>query len=288
LTDECSTLQQGSIRTWKKIAFDIPIEPWVKGERLSILLVRGVRDGPTLVATAGVHEDEYEGVRALLDTFQSLDPSEMAGDFLAVPVANPPAFWNGTRTSPLDQANLARVFPGRLDAGPTAAIAHVLAHSVISYADFLLDLHSAGAKMCMPTMVGYDASDERSRAAAFAFGTRVVWGHPEIGLGRTITFAKDRGIPWLYTEARGAGRIYADDLKTFVAGVENLLRHLGILPGKPKATKVEVHLWGKGDLDDSSVIATKPGLLIPEVAVLERVTAQTKLGRTVNFHSEAV
>jgi predicted deacylase len=272
----------------EKFAFDIPIEPWVKGESLSILLVRGLRDGPTLVAIAGVHGDEYEGVRALLDTFQSLDPAGMTGDLLAVPVANPPAFWSGTRTSPLDQANLARSFPGSLNAGPTAAIAYVLANSVIAYADFLLDLHSAGAKMRMPTMVGYDAFDERSRAAALAFGTPVVWGHPEIGLGRTITFAKERGIPWLYTEARGAGWIHTDDLRTFVVGIENLLRHLGILPGTPKASKVEVHLWGKGDLDDSSVIATKAGLLIPEVALLEKVTAQMRLGRTVNLHSESV
>jgi uncharacterized protein len=272
----------------KKFAFDLPMDPWVKGVNLPILLLRGSRDGPTLVAMAGVHGDEYEGVRALLDTYQSLDPAEMSGDLVAVPVANPPALWSGTRTSPLDQGNLARAFPGCLDAGPTDAIAHVLAHSVIVHADFFLDLHSAGVKMLMPTMVGYDASDERSRAAAFAFGTRVVWGHPEVGVGRSITFAKDRGIPWLYTEARGAGRIHSDDLKTFVAGIRNLLCHLGILPDKPKATVVEVHLWGKGDLDEASVVATAPGLLIPEVALLDRVTTQTKIGRTVNLHSETM
>ena len=68
---------------------------------------------------AGVHGDEYEGVRTILDTYQSLNPDDMCGDFLAVAVANPPAFWNGTRLSPLDRANLARAFPGSLDAVPT-------------------------------------------------------------------------------------------------------------------------------------------------------------------------
>jgi len=44
-------------------------------------------------------------------------------------VAHPPAFWNGTRLSPLDGKNLARVFPGKLDEGPSGAIAHYLANA---------------------------------------------------------------------------------------------------------------------------------------------------------------
>ena len=79
---------------------------------LPVLLVRGRNAGKTLVVFAGVHGDEYEGVRAILDLYEELDPDAMSGDFLAVPVANPPAFWAATRTSPLDEKNMARVFPG--------------------------------------------------------------------------------------------------------------------------------------------------------------------------------
>src|SRR5262249_51279907 len=84
-----------------------------------LLLARGSRPGPTWVATANVHGDEYEGVRAILDTFESLDAGEMSGDLIAVPVVNGPAFWSGTRTSPLDGANLARVFPGDASGTPS-------------------------------------------------------------------------------------------------------------------------------------------------------------------------
>jgi predicted deacylase len=269
----------------QKHALDLSLEPGVKGASLPVLLVRGSRAGQTLVVTAGVHGDEYEGVRAILDTYQSLDPQQMTGDFLAVPVANPPAFWNGTRTSPLDHGNLARAFPGSSDGGPTAATALVLANSVIAFADFFLDLHSAGVKLLMPTMVGYDAAEPRSRAAAAVFGAPVLWGHPETAPGRTISFAKQRGIPWLYTEARGAGRIHPDDLRMFLSGLQNLLRHLHILPGEPTTAKLEMHLLGSGDID-TSLVATQRGFLIPEVELLESVRAGQRLGRIVDLHSE--
>src|SRR5262249_33943849 len=60
------------------------------GESLGfpILLARGAKPGLTLVVTANVHGDEYEGVRAILETFEELDPGSMSGDLIAVPVAN--------------------------------------------------------------------------------------------------------------------------------------------------------------------------------------------------------
>src|SRR4029077_18804374 len=91
--------------------------------RIPVLLARGAATGKTLVATASVHGDEYEGVQAIFECFDELDPAQMSGDLLAVPVANPPAFFAGSRLSPLDQANLARCFPGAPDGGPTDAIA---------------------------------------------------------------------------------------------------------------------------------------------------------------------
>lgn len=271
----------------RKYAFDLKLGRMAEGVSLPILLVRGRRAGGTLVATAGVHGDEYEGVRAILDTFATLSPDEMSGDFLAVPVANPPAFWNASRTSPLDGRNLARVFPGSLDAGPTDAIAYALAHSIICRADFYLDLHSAGLKLVMPTMAGYHATDSRSREAAMVFGAPVLWAHPSVAPGRTVSFATSRGIPWIYTEARGAGRIHPDDLRIFSVGIKNLLCHLSILPGKPDLREVEFHLYGNGDIDES-LVSSQPGILIPHVELLQRVNARDELGRTVNLRGETL
>lgn len=270
-----------------KHALELDLEPAASGVKLPVLLARGCAPGKTLVVTAGIHGDEYEGVRAIFDAYTALNPAEMTGDFLAVPIANPPAFWAGTRTSPLDGENLARIFPGSRNAGPSAMTAYALAQSILSRADFFLDLHSAGVRLLMPTMVGYDALDDRSCAAALAFGASTVWAHHQVSPGRTVSFARAHGIPWLYTEARGAGRIHPDDLQMFTKGIENLLRHLAILPGNPRTRPVEIHLSGDGDID-GSLTAKHQGILIPSVELLQRVMAGDPLGRTIDFQGETL
>ena len=153
------------LRPGTKHALELPLEGAARDWSLPILYVRGRAPGRRLVVTAAVHGDEFEGVRAILDLYEQLDPSHMSGDFLSVPVANPPAFWNKSRTSPVDGANLAREFPGSLDKNCTSAIAYSLGQSIIAHADFYLDLHSAGIHLNMPRLVGYDARDPRSRDA---------------------------------------------------------------------------------------------------------------------------
>ena len=271
----------------QKHAFDLELDGGANGLTLPVLLACGRQAGKTLVTTAAVHGDEYEGVRAILDTYDALDPLEIRGNFLAVPVANPPAFWNGSRLSPLDGKNLARVFPGELDKGPSAAIAYFLAQTIISCADFYMDLHSSGVKLLMPTMVGYDGNDPRSRAAASAFGAPVMWGHPDIEPGRTISFAKSRGIPWLYSEARGGGRIHPDDLKVYTNGLRNLMLHLGMLPGEISPTVLLCQLYGDGNTD-ASLVSSRRGILIPSVTLLQEVKVGDELGRIVNLHGETV
>jgi len=271
----------------QKHSLILDLRPHAADIELPVLLVKGATEGKTLVVTAGVHGDEFEGVRAILEVCADIDPGTMSGTLLAVPVANPPAFWKGTRTSPLDQGNLARAFPGREQGSATQVTAFHLGQSIIAHADFYLDLHSAGVKLLMPSMAGYDANDRRSCEAALVFGAPVIWGHPTISPGRTISFAASRGIAWLYTEARGAGRIDGEDLRMFKRGVINLLRHLNILPGAVNAAEPLHSLYGDGDLD-ASITAAWPGFLVPAVELLQNVMRGQELGRTLDAHGQLV
>ena len=263
---------------------ELELEFVAGGQRLGfpVLLLRGRSAGPVLAVSAGVHGDEYEGMRALVELASELDPDIMRGDLLAVPVLNVPAFEQGTRRSPLDGADLARQFPGRRDGSPSQALAWHFDQSILSQASFYVDLHSAGASLEMPLLVGYEAGDERSERAAFAFGAPVVWAHPRTPPGRSVSAAKACGIPFLYTEARGAGRIDAEDLAVFKRGLLNLMRHLGILPGAPEPAAPRLHLFGDGDIE-TSVRAGRDGFLLPEVELLSPVSAGACLGMLVDM-----
>lgn len=254
---------------------------------LPVILIRGSRPGPTLVVTAGVHGDEYEGVRAIFEIVDEIDAVAMSGDLICVPVCNPPAFWNVVRCSPVDGANLARVFPGRSDGILTERIAWTIDNELLPLADFYLDLHSAGVRFLMPTMVGYEAGDSRAEAAARAFGAPVLWAHDVIAPGRTVSAARARRIPWLYTEARGAGRIHLDDLAVYRNGIRNLMRHLGILPGDVVTRDPEWFLFGDGNVDDS-ITSDASGFLVPEVELLQNVDAGERLGRLLDLYGQTI
>jgi predicted deacylase len=254
---------------------------------IPVLVARGRKPGRTLLITAGVHGDEYEGMRAIYDLFESLRADELSGNVLAVPILHVAAYKAGTRCSPLDGANLARVFPGKPDGSPTEVLAWHFERELLPLADAYIDLHSAGTSFAMPTLVGYDAADPASLALAEAFGSAVVWGHPAIAPGRTVSAAKARGIPWIYTEMRGAGRVHPDDLAFLKRGLNNVLRYLGILPGAPQAVPVEHHLFGDGNVD-ASITTANCGFLITDLAVLQAVEKGQPLGRLVDLTGHSI
>ena len=243
---------------------------------LPVIFVRGRRPGRTLVVSAGVHGDEYEGVRAIFDVVDQLEAEFMTGDLICLPVANPPAFWAVSRCSPIDGQNLARVFPGGGNS-ITEAIAQTIDREIIAHADFFLDMHSAGVRFLMPTMVGHDASDARAEAAARIFGAPVIWAHDVVAPGRTVSAASARGIPWLYTEARGAGRIHPADLLVYRRGILNMLRHLEIIAGDIDAPSPDYCLYGDGNVD-SSITTERSGFLVSEVDLLQNVVTGQRLG----------
>src|SRR6185437_8631034 len=229
----------------------------------------------------------YEGVRAIFETFEQIEPAHFEGDLVAVPVVNAPAFWSGTRNSPVDGANLARVFPGKEDGSPSERIAFAFARFLIARASFYLDLHSGGIRFRMPSMVGYRSTHVQARAAAEIFGAPVIWGHPRVDPGRTVSVADQLGIPWLYTEARGAGRIHPDDLSMMKNGIVNLMHHLKMLPGECKRVELMHRLWGDCNTD-AGLSATKPGFLMTHVQLLDDVVAVQLLGTLVNTLGEPI
>ena len=140
--------------------------------------------GPTILLIAGNHGDEYEGQVALGRLIRTLDPAEVRGRIMILPSANFPAAMAGTRTSPLDQGNLNRSFPGDPTGGPTAQIAYYIENELLPRCDFVLDIHSGGSSLTyLPSTLGRRpdtpealdrATDRSAGGASLAIG-RVRW-----------------------------------------------------------------------------------------------------------------
>ena len=273
------TLPRGQKNTYR---LDIAPKSTNKMWQMPLMTITGTNQGATLLVFAGVHGDEYEGIEAIPRIFAQIDPQQLSGTLLMVPVCNVPAYEAHMRNSSIDGLNLARVFPGDIQGTITEQIAYWLTEKFMKYADFFIDLHSGGIAANIPTLIGYIHSDsevgQQSRAGAQIFGAPILWGHPlPIPPGRSISAATDLNIPSLYTEASGGGYAHPDNVACFVAGVLNVMKHLSMLKGVPNSYMRTHDLIGDGDLD-AVILAPVEGYFRSEVELLDEVKRGDRLG----------
>jgi len=202
---------------------------------LDVWTCRGVEDGPNVLLTAGVHGDEYEGPAAILELVRSLDPRQVRGSITAIPVVNPMAFAAGTRTSPEDCVNLARVFPGDPKGTVTERLAAAVWAQFVSPTQYLIDLHSGGVEYVFLPVAGFygePGDDNRSYQAAIRFSLPAVWRLPGT-TGVMSNEAWKRGIVAIGNEYLGAGQRSVEGMRSYTDGMRCCLRFWGVLNNGP-------------------------------------------------------
>lgn len=193
----------------------------------------GRSEGPHLLITGGVHGDEWEPMAAARRLLAEIDPGQVRGKITIVPVVNEPAFLRGQRTAD-DGLDLARTCPGRDDGTATERIAAALTR-LIRTADFYIDLHTAGTVFQMLPLAGYVLHQDPNvlatqRTMARAFGLPIVWGTNGRLDGRSLSVARDAGVPAIYVENGGGGTCDPRRVEENVRGCLNVARALGLLP----------------------------------------------------------
>ncbi|MSP50659.1 MAG: deacylase [Alphaproteobacteria bacterium] len=255
--------------TWLKLPFSVHRSAY--GHIAIPIAVIKNGKGPTLLAMSGNHGDEYEGQIATTKLIRSLEPKDIKGRVIVLPAANFPAAMAGMRTSPIDDGNLNRTFPGNRDGTPTWMISHYIESVLVPLADVILDLHSGGSSLLYIPSALVGVSRDKKRTAKLlelveAFGAPV--GYVNLGGGgdRTSTGAAERaGKLRLGTELGGAGMVGVESTRIAEEGVRRIMEHMGI--AKPSALtqkKPKTRLMDVGG-DDYYVYAPEAGLFEPYV-----------------------
>jgi predicted deacylase len=78
---------------------------------LPVHVLHGPRPGPTMFISAAIHGDELNGVEIIRRVLRTLQPGNLAGTLLAIPVVNAYGFIGRSRYLP-DRRDLNRSFPG--------------------------------------------------------------------------------------------------------------------------------------------------------------------------------
>lgn len=212
--------------------------------QIPIVIVHGAKAGPTLCITAGIHAAEYPAIDAVLRTVVALDPADLSGTVIAVPVVNTPMFRARSGfLSPIDGLNLNRTFPGRPNGTISEVMAHVLLTEVVPLADFHIDCHGGDLPEILWPYAGYamtgdSAVDERGEAMARLYSPRIVALYREGTAlpptkGSFTSEAARRGIASILAESGSAGGLDPADVQTHMHGIQNVMRFFKMLPGDP-------------------------------------------------------
>lgn len=262
--------------------------------QLPVIIVNGAEDGPILCLTAGVHATEYAPIDAVMRVAQSLQPVELRGAVIAVPVVNMRMFDSRTGfVSPLDGLNLNKVAPGRHDGSISEIIAHVLLDEVIGLAAYHIDLHAGDlGEMLLPfagyALTGNRALDAQGEALARLYSPRLISLATPSGavppFSDGISFAATRkGIVSIFAESGGNGTLEETDVRVHLDGIATVMRYLRMTPGDPPTPGARVSAR-----DRRVVRATRAGLLRLRVAIGDEIVEGQEVAEVCNVFGEVV
>jgi predicted deacylase len=243
--------------------------------------------GPTALFVSGNHGDEYEGQVALSNLAKSLEASQVKGRVIILPMANFPAAMAGKRTSPIDEGNLNRTFPGDADGTVTQQIAFFIEHVLIPMADVVCDLHSGGSSLmyvpCALIKRTPDPARHRQQTALLqAFGSPLAYiagGGNGTGTDSTLMGGVERaGKLAVGTELGGSGQVTPAALRIVERGLRNVLVHMGILPKKMRLKGEETRFLNVGG-PEYFVYAPDNGVFEPAVELGDEVKKGQVAGR---------
>jgi uncharacterized protein len=236
-------------------------------------------DGPRVLLVAGNHGDEWEGQVALGNLIREIEPKHIKGRLIILPSANFPAAMAATRTSPIDDGNLNRAYPGDQEGDITHQIAFWIEHVLIPGNDYAMDLHSGGSSlMYIPSALAVRDPDDdyfrQSLALLEAFGapTSYIQIAPQGG-GRTFSSGCRRhGVVAIGTELGGAGALSQTSLEVAESGIKRALAHAGLLHGLPIPPPRKTRVTAVAG-DEYYVYATDSGVYEPLVEPGDEVEA---------------
>ena len=244
------TLERGEKRShWAMVASypdGSPIGVWVRA-------ARGAGEGPTLTLLGAQHGDEYSGIEIINRIMDRVDPENLSGNILSVPVSNPLAFNTGYRITPpsigYENLNMNRVWPGNPDGLLTERIVASLWEELVEGCDTVLDMHEGG-KAFMARYIHARGTEETERVVGENNKRLYRWfgqGVPVLGGVRTQSYMMGslsiqtgiRDIPCIGVEGGGGGRLWEDLVSVGVQGVWNIMIGLGMIQDEPVGQDAE-------------------------------------------------
>jgi predicted deacylase len=258
-----------------------------------VLVLNGEKDGPTLWVQACIHGYEYISSVAILDVWQELKPSDVAGAVVFAPALNVTAFRHEQRGSPLEKSktlDMNRVFPGDKAGTFTEQAANHIFQVVLNTADYVLDIHTGKANATRWSLYSAvdevaDEAEQLGQALGFPYLIPAAAEDNPDALplsGSLFINAAQYGIPGVIIESGGKGPGTESARADAVTGIYNLASELDMVDKVQESIEdetVKLPNW-------AAVQATSGGRLICECEPLETFKEDEVIGRIEDLNGD--
>jgi len=259
------------------------------GLSIPVAVIHGAKPGPVLAVVAGSHGTEYTSIIALEKLIAMLNPAEISGTVIVVPLINIQSFEQKVpHINPVDKKSMNRFYPGKMDGSQTERASYLITKQVVEQCDHLIDLHGGDLDESLRpysywTKTGNEKQDQISREMVLAFGL----DHIIISADRPKdpqasryleNTATTRGKPSITAEAGHAGTVETDDLNALINGCLSVMRYLKILPGQP--TMVDHPVWFEKVV---TLASEQTGIFYPVIKRGTYVEAGMKVGYVTDY-----
>lgn len=205
---------------------------------MSVHVIHGKVDGPTMFVSAGIHGDEVIGVEIVRRLLRASNLKSVRGTLIVIPIVNAFGFINHSRYLP-DRRDLNRMFPGTAGGSLASRLAHLFLNEIVARCDLGIDLHSAAIHRTNLPQVRISPDNKYTAELAEVFGAPVILQSP-LREGSLRGAAKDIGKDVLLFEAGEGLRFDEMSVRAGVAGILRVMRHIGMVSArgiaKPKGT----------------------------------------------------
>jgi predicted deacylase len=265
--DEATTLRTFQFKT-------VIGPPRQRSVMIPIMVVNGSQKGPTLCINAGVHATEYSGIVAVIRLYKEINPTELEGTLLLIPVVNPASFWTMTPYVNIqDGVDISTVYGVEGDT-VSYLIANEIMNEIFVNSDLVIDFHAGDLledllPHCGFTKVGNKDLDEKSEMFAKTFGLEYV--HESETKERKGRYLLD--IPQIYVEIGCCGKLEEKNVDCALKGIFNIMKKMKMINGKPSTPK-KIKILQTGDY----IYASYNGIFNSKAEVGDKIKKGQLLG----------
>ncbi|HEY6352284.1 MAG TPA: M14 family metallopeptidase [Candidatus Angelobacter sp.] len=261
---------------------------------IPVVVVRGSKPGPVLALVSGAHGTEYASVIALEKLIPELDPAQISGAVIIVPLVNIQSFLQKVpHVNPVDGKSMNRFYPGKADGTQTERASFLITRQVVERCDYLIDYHGGDLDENLRPYSywpksGNEEQDAITQQMVLAFGLDhiIVWSDrpKDPSASRYLdNTANTRGKPAIAVEAGYSGTVKPEDVRALVDGTLSVMLFLKMLPGA--ATMVEHPVWiGKVD----TIASDQTGIFYPLVDRGTYVEQGMKVGYVTDYFGKTI